>query len=89
MASNGNNVFFTLDGDSFKFKFGGQSNGEKLVVDEDLLILNLDLVSSIGEDNGFLDAIAGRLLKVDGYGKVLIKEVASKQVLAAAAAQIE
>jgi hypothetical protein len=54
-----------------------------------LLILNLDLVSSIGEDNGFLDAIAGRLLKVDGYGKVLIKEVASKQVLAAAAAQIE
>ncbi len=89
MASDGYNVFFAFDSDGFKFKFGGQSDGEKLVVDKDLLILDLNLVGSIGENDRFLDTIASRLLKVDGYGEVLFEEVAGKQVLAAAAAQIE
>lgn len=51
MASDGYNVFFAFDSDGFKFKFGGQSDGKKLVVDKDLLILDLNLVGSIGEND--------------------------------------
>ena len=47
--------------------------GSRLVVDQNLLILDFNLAGSICEDDGFLDAIARRLFKVDSIVKVYVE----------------
>ena len=85
VTSDGDEVSLTVDLDLLELN----RQGSRLVVDQNLLILDFNLVGSIGEDDGFLDAIARRLFKVDSNGKVHVEEVTGKQVLAAGTAQIE
>lgn len=68
------------------FQLDGQSGG--FVVNEDLLILDLDLIGSVGEDDGFFDTVARRLFELNGDGKVHVEEIASQHVLAASTAQV-
>jgi hypothetical protein len=85
LATAKGNARKALDDDHFSLtrnrdglKSDGQGSG-RLVVNQDLILLDLDLISTIGEDDGLL---AG-LIKVNDDGEILIEEIASQDVLAA------
>jgi len=85
LATAKSNARKALDDDSLSLtrnRDGLESNGQgssRLVVNHDLILLDLDLINTIGEDDGLL---AG-LIKVNDDSEILVKEIAGQDVLAA------